>query len=536
VATRKISVEITGDSRDLERAFGRSAATADTFGKKVSRAAGIAGLAIGGGLALAAKAGFDELAEGQKVAAQTQAALKSTGGAANVSAGHIEELAGRIQKLSGADDEAIQAGENLLLTFTNVQNRVGKGNDIFDQAVSVMADMSTALGQDATQSATQLGKALQDPARGLTALRKVGVTFTEAQEKQIKQMQKSGDVAGAQKVILAELTKEFGGSAKAAGETLPGKLAIARGQFENLTGQLMEGLIPAITVVAEELSSLVGFLSEHEGLTKALVAGVAGLAAAMMTLSVATKIAAAAQLLFNIALNANPISLIVLSLVALGAAVVVAYKKFETFRNVVNAVADFVRRHWEVFLAVFTGGVGLAVAKVIQHFGTIKGAVGDVVRWVKARWDGFMDFFKKLPGRISSVASGMWDGITSAFRGAVNAVIDMWNGLAIPGFSVDPLGKFGPTISTPRIDFPNIPHLAGGGHVSRSGLAVVHRGETITPAAITDRGGGPAVVVNITGPVYGADAAELARKIAIPLNDVLVGMRRRGRTLPGYTG
>jgi phage-related protein len=76
--------------------------------------------------------------------------------------------------------------------------------------------MSQALGQDLKSSSIQLGKALNDPTQGMTALRRVGVSFSEDQQKVIKSMQATGNLAGAQKLILEELNKEFGGSAAAA--------------------------------------------------------------------------------------------------------------------------------------------------------------------------------------------------------------------------------------------------------------------------------------------------------------------------------
>ena len=95
------------------------------------------------------------------------------------------------------------SAENLLLTFTNVRNEAGKGNDIFNQTVRLGTDMSVALGVDAKAAAMQLGKALNDPINGVTRLTRAGVTFTEQQKKQIKALQESGDILGAQKVILA---------------------------------------------------------------------------------------------------------------------------------------------------------------------------------------------------------------------------------------------------------------------------------------------------------------------------------------------
>ncbi|MDP9183851.1 MAG: hypothetical protein M3P04_13885, partial [Actinomycetota bacterium] len=175
-------------------------------------AAGIfAAAKIGGFL----KDSIAEARESQKVGALTAQVIKTTGGVAKVTAGQVGTLATAISNKTGIDDEAIQSASNLLLTFTNVRNEVGKGNDIFNQATQAATDMGAALGGDPKSSAIQLGKALNDPVKGITALSRVGVSFTAQQKKQVAAMVKSGDTLGAQKLILGELNKEFGGAAAA---------------------------------------------------------------------------------------------------------------------------------------------------------------------------------------------------------------------------------------------------------------------------------------------------------------------------------
>ncbi|MEZ5101164.1 MAG: phage tail length tape measure family protein [Thermoleophilia bacterium] len=255
MASRRIEIEIVGDERDLSRSFGRAAKDADTFAGRltgkvghglatVGKAAGVAGLALGAAFAGVVKVGVDSLIEHEKASAQTAAVLKSTGGAAGVTQQQIEELADSIEKMSGLDDLAVQAGQNLLLTFTNIKNEAGAGNDVFTQTTKIMADMSVALGQDTKSSAIQLGKALNDPIKGVTALQRVGVSFTQAQRDQIKALVEAGNTMGAQKLILAELTKEFGGSAQAAGETLGGRLQILKARLEEVAEKVAARVLP----------------------------------------------------------------------------------------------------------------------------------------------------------------------------------------------------------------------------------------------------------------------------------------------------
>jgi len=269
IASRELKVEIIGDSRSFEKALGQAGNASTGFSSKFSKAARVVGLAalgmgaaVAGGLVVTLKRGFDELESSQKVAAQTAAGIKSTGAAANVTAKQVANLATSISKLSGIDDEDVQASENMLLTFTKVRNEVGKGNNVFDQATQAIADMATRMNNGAIPSAEQLsktaiqvGKALNDPIKGLGSLARVGVQFTEGQKATIESLVKSGQTMEAQKLILKELTTEFGGSAKAAGETLPGQLAKARNAFDEMAGNLATKLLPVLTSVLAWINS-----------------------------------------------------------------------------------------------------------------------------------------------------------------------------------------------------------------------------------------------------------------------------------------
>jgi hypothetical protein len=203
-------------------------------------------LAVGFGAFKLIEGAFEKGSEGIKVQAQTNAVLKSTGGVAGVTAGHVRELSQALSEKIGQDDSAIASAENLLLTFRNVRNELGKGNDVFDRATKASADLAAAMHIGLNQAAVQLGKALNDPARGMARLQRVGVTFTEQQKAEVKALDASGDRLGAQKVILKELETEFRGSA-AAQATAADK---ARAAFQNLEEELGRELFPALAKIA----------------------------------------------------------------------------------------------------------------------------------------------------------------------------------------------------------------------------------------------------------------------------------------------
>jgi hypothetical protein len=237
----------------LEGKLGQTSVRMSRAGQQIGagiRNIGKLALVTGGIVAANVAVGLNSLIELEKATTQTTAALKSTGNAAGQTSRSIRTLAEQYEALNATiDDTVIQQGANVLLTFTNIRK------DAFEPALAAALDLSVAMGQDLSSSILQVGKALNDPTRGLLALRRVGVQFTAAQEKQIKALQKSGDVLGAQRVILAELNKEFGGSFLAGGTTTAGKVAKFTDSIEDLQRALATALLPTIGKVADKLSA-----------------------------------------------------------------------------------------------------------------------------------------------------------------------------------------------------------------------------------------------------------------------------------------
>jgi phage-related minor tail protein len=225
---------------------------------------GVVGLAKIGAAAAAATAAVGvawvvnsakQLMEIEKLNAQTNAAIESTGSAAGRSLEQINKLNASLEKLTGVEAEVIQEAQNMLLTFTQIKG------DQFDAATEAALNLSVALGKDMQSSAMLVGKALNDPIAGLSALSRAGIQFTDDQKATIASLVELGDVAGAQTIILGELETQFGGSAEAFGETTAGMIA----KFQNELGELGEsiaaGLMPAID---DMLPQLIAFVDEMQ--------------------------------------------------------------------------------------------------------------------------------------------------------------------------------------------------------------------------------------------------------------------------------
>lgn len=570
-------MKILGDSRSYQGALKSATSTTSKFGQ-AAKVALVAGAAAGFyALGKAAKIGWDEYNQGAKVAAQTNAVIKSTGGVANVTAQHVEDLGTSLMNLSGVDDEVIKSGENVLLTFKNIRNEAGKGNDIFDQTTRAALDMSVALGMDLQSSVMALGKALNDPSEGLTKLTRIGVTFTDKQKDLITTLDDAGHSMAAQKVILKELRSEFGGSAKAAGQTLGGQINILRERFNNWAGDLVGKAIPALQTWVSEFSK----------------AG--SLKAKLRVVFFGAKDAAAKLLdLLNVALFGE----VKRTPLKLPSGKIMEWKT-ENTQGLVDVIADAIEQaDWGKVAQGMISGIGQAfknlaakvpatpkdflraigldpdkdyskqfdnwlrgqtdkiiaklnpknwawqktgnwireqlglgqAAKTFRDFGN------GIVRQAKLSVSGLGDAFKSLPGsmahtfaRVASAVASRFASLLSAaksfagnfvsaivggmsslpgklaalMRSALNAVIDVWNNLSIPGFHVGLPGPV-PDINFGGASLPDIPHVARGGYVLRSGLAVIHKGENVVPRVA---GGAPMGRVQVI--VLGGDRSAI---------------------------
>ena len=449
MAERKLSVVITGDAKGARRAMGEVSTSAggmqsklQTVGAGVGKvfkaaALGAGVLAVGVGAFL--KGGADSLIELERLAGQTEAVIKSTGGAAGVTADQVSKYADAIEKSTGVQAEGIIQGQNMLLTFTNLKNGVGAGNDIFNQATDIMADMSVAMGTDASKTAVQLGKALNDPIKGISALSKVGVTFTDQQKAQIKAMVEAGDVAGAQKVILGELNKEFGGSAEAFGDTTAGKVQKLKNLFGDFQEELASRLLPVITKVADWLadkipaaSALIQEKIAQLGPTFDLIAGYAeDVGAAFVRFGEALRpiVEAVGRFIANnpapvfgalavviggallagvislgVAMAAafSPIYLIVGAIALVAGGLIYAYQHFEGFRNVVDGVVSWI--------------TGTALPAIQSFAKLVAEGFGVLVTWVKTHWDQIKGYIEGAIRTVSTVVGGVIDGIKNAWK------------------------------------------------------------------------------------------------------------------------
>jgi hypothetical protein len=319
----------------LAKAKGQTEAATLSMGQRVKAlgpAFAVAGAAAAVGIGVQAVKAFNE---SEAAIAQTNAVLKSTKGIAGVTATEVTKLAIQMQNLTTFSDEEVRSAENLLLTFTNI------GHNIFPETTKAVLDMSTALGQDLKSSSIQLGKALNDPIKGITALRRVGVNFNEATQETINSLVEEGKLLEAQKIILKEVATEFGGAAQAQAKTFAGQMKQLGNELNNVLEELgrfivsmVRGLLPVLKLVTPVL----GFAARNAGLFLAAFAAfatvrwiipfLAALTVKIQTLAGASLTAQIATTEFMAALGAlgAPLTVLIGLTVGLG----VAYSRLES--------------------------------------------------------------------------------------------------------------------------------------------------------------------------------------------------------------
>ncbi|MGE4193072.1 MAG: phage tail length tape measure family protein [Pseudodesulfovibrio sp.] len=240
-----------GAASDVSKAMEGASGKAGIFGSVLSKL-GPTGLTVGaaiGGIGTALVSGTTAMAEWERRLGRTEALLKSTGYAAGLTARELDTLARDRDLATLGDRNEIMDAINLMQTFKSVSG------DTFRESITLAQDMSAVTGQSLTSAATMLGKALENPILGLTAMRRVGVSFTETEEAVVRAMMDTNDAIGAQAKIMDVLRGQFEGAAEGEAQGLLGTLDTLSYEWRDLleamgnTDAASEGVMELVRVV-----------------------------------------------------------------------------------------------------------------------------------------------------------------------------------------------------------------------------------------------------------------------------------------------
>jgi phage-related protein/predicted ATPase len=513
-------------SGQFASASDRAAAGIDGMTRSVTRAnkgftilRGAVGTALGGAAIGAiyagaraiqsfAKGSIDAAVEARKADDRIKAIATSMGVLDTTlggSTGRILDFASELQNTTGVSDEVIKQGQALLLTFSNIASSAGEAGGMFDRATTAALDLSAAGFGSVEGASKQLGKALQDPIKGLTALGRSGVTFTNAEKEKIKALVESGKTLEAQTIIMKAVETQVGGTA-AATMTAGDRMRVAFDEFQETVGAavlpavekiqlfIANKVVPAlekfveyvkaniVPVVAAAFDSVRSAISLITPVFVSIIQKVIELKPLLIALIVPITAGALAFKLFNavpgiltkvgvavnalkakvIALNAaillNPAVAIAAAVVAAFALMAIAFKMvYDRSKPLRDAVSNLVNTFKAIVSVIVNDIVGAFTSgsNAMQKAGDAGASIGEIFQKVAdiagkylAKYIQFVTGYIKVLGSAIRVLIKIWEVLFKILQmivGIVKAtVIGTFKSLgAIFTFVTDRLGPVG---------------------------------------------------------------------------------------------
>lgn len=343
--------------RDLNAGKGKIQNAAQGLASTINRALALVGVGIGIGVMVSQAKQYIGLAERQIHAeSRVAAVIKGTGMAAGFTAEQLKKKASALQAVTMVGDEEILELQAKLLTFKSITG------DVFDKATSVVLNMAAVMGTNASGAALQLGRALEDPVRGVSALRRTGVSFSEAQKVIIKQFVETNQLAKAQAYILDTVQGQLGDVAKEMAKMDAGKLQQARNVLGDVREEMGKKLIPLsikfndmMIDVAESLLPVVGRFAvlaksggEMGDKLFRIVGGVGKLTVGITLIAAAIGAARLVTLQLNVVFGLMIAHPVVAVLTAIAAAAVIATAEFAAANAVMREGLEISKKFLDV--------------------------------------------------------------------------------------------------------------------------------------------------------------------------------------------
>lgn len=497
--SRTLKLSILADVDQLKKSLTGGAGDVQSFGDKIGKfgkLAGAAFLAVGvAAAAFTVKFAKDAIAAGEAAAtanARIEQINKSMGlfgeSTAEVNS-RLIALAEATARQTGVDTNSIKATQAKLLTFKELAKTAGELGGQFDRATAAAVDLAAAGFGEASANAVQLGKALNDPIKGITALSRAGITFTEVEKEKIKALTESGQIIEAQNLILGALETQVGGTAEATANAsekikigftqIQEKVGIALlPAFESVTSVLLDKVFPAFESISLKAAP---FLAEAIAFLQPILEN-------LVTFFQDTLIPAFKSFFSFIVDTLVPAIVDIFSPVLRG-----LFKAFDIIRKSVVENADELKP-----LLVIFGAIAVLVTKVLAPaLGVVLGAALQVV------------------AKAAAILLNIFSGVVAAISGIVNGIRSLISLLANP--IIKGVGAVAGLFGGGRAD--------GGAVTGGTSYLVGERGAeifkpsssgTIIPNRAMSGGGGTVINVNVTGAI---DPEGVSRSIVNALNN-----------------
>lgn len=545
-ATATLKYLLLGEDRSAGKAFKGVGDDAEKAASKMQRVGHVAGVMLAGGLTAAAAAAYkwsQMAAEDEESAVKMATVFRNAAGATKAQIAATEDWITAQGKAVGVADDELRPALSKLVAVTG---DVGKAQRL----TSLAMDVSAGTGKDLGAVTMALAKAQNGSVGGLA---KLGIATKDATGK-------TRDLND----IMKDLAKTYRGSAAKAADTVSGKTKKMKLQFDELQETIGYKLLPVMSDLAEAGLKMVDWVDKNQTLVATLAGVLGGLVATVWLVNAAVKAWAAAQVLLNIALSANPIGIIEIAIAALVAGLILAYKKSETFRSIVDgalkvigtaftwlwnliqplfelwklqfkAIGTVMQWVWNNLIKPVLTFILYGVQSILTMWGKMLIAMGNVpgFGWAKNLGEKMTDAAGKVQGLIEKLNTvGTKHPRPSVKVNGLNeAIADAWTLKR----QLDDLTKRGPVNSVRPGSFGDM--LGGGKKPKRrsigdqffsGGLALVGergpelvtlpRGSGISTtgqlrAAARSGGGGDSEAVNLTVVLKAPDGREMQREL-----------------------
>ena len=539
-----ISIKALLDSKDVTRGVGTMNKELGKVDKKTKGVSGaFKGLAVAGGLLAAGsflKGAISEASEAAKVGKETERVWKGLGKQAEINAKQVDKLSAAI----GVDDEELQKQANRLVT----SNKLMAENGNATRTVALAHDLAAAGIGNAEGNSAKLAKALSGSSKNMAGLKKLIPGLTNEQLKHAQSLKDQGKEQESINYLMGIGEKKVKGSAAAQAPALQ-KLQVAFGNIVESIGTLLLPIVEklanfATTTLVPILEKVIGFLGRNSDVIVPLVGFIATLVAAI-------KVWTIVQTALNVVMSLNPLGIIIIAIVAVVAAIFIAYKKFQGFRDVVQKVWAGIKVAFEVgkkVIGVVFTIIGayikawLAVAKfVFNAVGTVLSTFWNAVKTAFDKVKGFItSMSSKFSGIITTVTDAFKNAPTLLFNAGKDIVTGLWNGIkSLGSFLKDKVTSFinehvpGPVKKLLGINSPSRVFKGFGKNVAK-GLAIgleqtkEVRAATLNLAKTVSGNFEPTLSMNTSGvALAGASGSSITYNITVNSLDTSADVGRR---------
>lgn len=440
--TKELQIKITSDTSDGEEGLNKMSGAVSALGGAAEVTAGIIGANLVGSIVDLGKHlltdSIDAFMENEREMVKLDTILKNTGDAIGITRDQFVDMADKLSMTTQFTDNQILKAEDMLLIYDKI------GKEIFPQVTQAALDLATFKGIDPSAAAMALGRALESPAQGVGTLGRIGIKFSEDQQKMIKALADTGKTAEAQDLILQKVKGTIGGLAQNEGKTLEGQMKLIGNAFEKtnqiIGSQINTAILPYATKLRELVQIIPSVLDGHVKLNntiKELSTTIPSVGAAMNLLNtmyktfatIATQAFTTVNKLWldhkkeilaaikDILPQVNGFLTSLFNLYSM---------YFQQIGQVVSAALNLIEGYWKTFGADIIMEIKGALEILLNTF---KAAFDLIIGVEKIFSDLFKGDWKKLWNDVKSLTSSLLEDIKGIIKGFADFVMGILNGI-----------------------------------------------------------------------------------------------------------